>query len=53
MGNQSDGENDSAIPSDLVDVPKWMQQQYTDVLDNATHWVMAPHRPGIDLAIDL
>jgi hypothetical protein len=30
-----------------------MQQQYANILDNATHWVMALYRPGIDLAIDL
>ena len=53
MGNQSDSEDDSPIPSDLADVPKWMRQQYADVLDNATHWALAPHRPGIDLAIEL
>ena len=30
-----------------------MRQQYADVLDNATHWVRVPYRPGIDLAIEL
>jgi hypothetical protein len=29
------------------------RQQYADVLDNATYYVMAPHQLGIDLAIDL
>ena len=53
VGNQSDSEDDSPIPSNLADVPKWMRQQYEDVLDNATHWVLAPHRPGIDFVIEL
>jgi hypothetical protein len=52
-GNQSDSEDDSAVSSELAHVPEWMRQQYADVLDNATHWVRAPHRPGIDLAIEL
>jgi hypothetical protein len=30
-----------------------MQQQYANVLDEATHWTMAPHRPSIDFAINL
>ena len=50
--DESDDDQDST-PSILSNVPKWMQQRYPDVLDNATHWVRAPHRPGIDLAIDL
>jgi hypothetical protein len=53
IGSQSDSEDNSAIPSDLVNIPRWMRQQYADVLNNATHWVMASHRSGIDLAIDL
>ena len=50
--DESDDDQDPAA-SDLSSVPEWMQQRYADVLDNATHWVRAPHRPGIDLAIDL
>ena len=52
VADESDDDQDPAT-SDLSSVPEWMQQQYADVLDNATHWVRAPHRPGIDLAIEL